>query len=108
MFTYMYIYMLLFTHNVYFVYISCIHAIVHIHCLPLFLLSTYQLHEIDSVVAIDPDKPFNPMGVTYSIESASNPNGVFTINENGTIFATKPVDREVIDEYNLKIMVNYS
>lgn len=64
------------------------------------------MKEIDSVVAVDPDKPFNPNGVTYSIESASNPNGVFTINENGTIFATKPIDRETIPQYNLKITVN--
>lgn len=54
-------------------------------------------------MAIDPDQPFDPYGVTYSLDSGSNPNGVFSINENGTISANTPVDREMTSQYKLKI-----
>lgn len=60
-------------------------------------------------IATDPDQPFAESGVTYSIDPASNPDGAFHIDKNnGSITAIKPINRETIDQIQLKILVSCS
>ena len=65
---------------------------------------TSPLQIVNQIVAIDPDQPLASSGVSYSLDPESNPDDVFTI-ENGTITAVKPVDREMVEIYKLKIKV---
>ena len=60
-------------------------------------------------IATDPDQPFAESGVIYSIDPASNPDGAFHIDQNnGSITAIKPIDREIRDQIQLKILVSFN